>query len=68
MYVKDESDDVQNTVDVTLVNDDDKQIEARKRIDLFYDLFASAISSGKCRGIESLDFFSFIFLPLSISD
>ena len=26
MYVKDESDDVQNTVDVTLVNDDDKQI------------------------------------------
>ena len=26
IYVKDESDDVQNTVDVTLVNDGDKQI------------------------------------------
>ena len=26
IYVKDESDDVHNTVDVTLGNDDDKQI------------------------------------------
>ena len=35
IYVKDEWDDVQNTIDVTLVKDDDKQIDARKRVDLF---------------------------------
>ena len=34
-YVKDESDEEQNTVDVTLVYDDDKQIYAHKRGDLF---------------------------------
>jgi hypothetical protein len=35
IYVKDEWDDVQNTIDVTLVQDDDKQIDACKRVDLF---------------------------------
>ena len=32
-YVKDEKDNVQITVDVTLVNDDDKQTHAQKRDD-----------------------------------
>ena len=34
-YVKDEKDDVQITVDVTLVNHYDKQTYAHKRGDLF---------------------------------
>ena len=34
-YVRDEKDNVQITVDVTLLTDDDKQTYAHKRVDLF---------------------------------